>query len=138
MKLLLSTFCAVLLLSFSIAFAATLVAEPPLPVDIEVAWEKQGQIICTKYSGKIVVGVKYRQKTKDSLRTIIVFTLNGQKIDQREFTRVGESPAIQIRYVRNSPQNSWHRYEEFENHEAATLMLLDLGLTKVELDSCNE
>lgn len=138
MKPFTSAFCVALLLAPSIAFAANRVAEPTLPGDIETMWKKTGTITCTKYPGKTVVGVQYKQATTDLFRSIIIFTLNGQKIDQREWSKSGEFPSSQIRYVKNSPENSWYSYEESESEESGARMLAELGLTQEELASCNQ
>jgi hypothetical protein len=138
MKLFISVFGAALLLTSSIAFAAKYVAEPTLPSDIETAWEKTGIITCTKYPGKTLVGTQYRKATAESLRSIIVFTLNGQKIDQREWSKVGESPPSRIRYVKNSPENNWYEYKESESAASGVRMRAELGLTNEELASCNK
>lgn len=138
MKSLLSATCIVLLFSFSAAYAAKLVSEPTLPADIEVAWEKREPITCTKFPGKHIVGMQYIQRTQGLVRSIIVFTLNGQKIDQREWSKFEGSTPIQTRYVKNTLENSWYAYAVDEANESGARMLLELGLTKEELVSCNQ
>lgn len=138
MKSLLTIFCSMLLFSSSTAFASTLAAEPTLPPDIETAWEKKGPINCTMYPGKSIVGIQYKQKTQDSVRNIIIFSINGRIIDHREWSRVGKAPATQIRYVKNSAENSWYKYTASEEDEAASRMRAELGLTSEEITSCNK
>lgn len=126
----------------SFAFAATSVAEPSLPADIENYIEDRDPP-CTKHAGKTLEALEYLQNTENLLRRIAVISLNGEKVSQLEIDQTDFSPGVErgpdkrkiVRYVRNSPEKNWLRYELTREWRASQEhYLAEIGLTQKEID----
>ncbi|OGZ14136.1 MAG: hypothetical protein A3H76_00075 [Candidatus Lloydbacteria bacterium RIFCSPLOWO2_02_FULL_54_12] len=116
------------------AFAATPTTEPSLPGDL-ATWQKESAT-CTKHAGKTLVSSDYVQMAADSLKVMMVITLNGEKVVQGEVTQ-GANPKFVI-YVRNSPEKNWLAYTQKENAEAFKRFLDEVGLTQEQFNACGE
>lgn len=120
------------------ALAATVAAEPTLPLDI--ATREYNSKHCTLSEKKLLVEA-YAHETDNIFRKIIVFSINGQKIDQREYRQTGESEVVYRRYLKNSSAKNWSVYDgaaDTSGEGARVRMLAELGATREELDSCNK
>lgn len=118
----------------SIAFAATPVAEPMLPTDIE-KWEKVISDTCRKNPGKTISMEVYRKTREDGESIIQTFSLNGKKVAQLEASDSADGFTV-ISYAKNSPQNNWLKYGKDESGEMKARFLNEVGLTETQLASC--
>jgi len=120
-----------------VSFAATPTTEPTLPSDIGT-YTLQGQLTCNKHAGKALTMDVYRKTTDDSSRVAMVISLNGQKIAQTEVSRNADAAVNAAMYVRNTPEGNWLKHEKGESAQAVARFLAEIGLTREQLDSCNE
>lgn len=135
MKRLALVFVAVTLFASSLAFAATPVAEPTLPADLETAWKTYSAIVCNKHAGKSLVEQVYVQQSRTLKKLIVSFSMNGKKVAQYELFRA-PTVAGRVYYVKNSPDQNWLKYDSDEVDQAEIRLLAELGMTQTEHEEC--